>query len=969
MVFVDSTLEAEAEDIEIEMLLEAEREREAAEAPEPAPESEAEPEPAPEPAPVAPPRRKEAVKPVEVAPELAHLKPQIEKAREEQVQRRKEEKILSKHRERQEEAEKIMEQTGVTAQEALASLGAPVPQWAIDRAQEEAIREVEKKAKVTRVGVKTETPGFIQTAKIKALREKNPRLYKILKEQGIEAYNRVVLTGQFVSKIEVKRFERSLEQFKKEHTQLPDGSWIANDDFRKMQVFNKAIIKLNNYTDEEGMVDGAAFLRDNPKDRKTLKDTGLTAKNIADWRVYNAQLKQLQDPEVITLIDKAKGISRAAFDGMFLPYIKSFRESKELGRAEAKGIITPQEATTRVDNKISNLLLHTADILVPGVWARRWNEFSPLERAINISLDLLIVVPIARASLVSVRGMGGKAAVKALIKSEAKLTQALLKPIRKTYGKEFAQKFSGVSKAQQTYLARLAKLERLKAKGLKTKAQAKAVTVAEERLKRSAKEFKDAAKGKMGFEDNLAREMFERIEKDIIGQTKAVSQAINSPKSNIKLLKAELGRLESELARVKTKHPTDPTRWTDLVVKTLNKTTELNQATSKIPLQSSQSRLVGLRSELINIDNAMKVAQTPKLRKQLLFKRNKLSRQAREVEAELQRGIARMDVDWGRGGGLPKSRGRVPTLTRPKPRRVLPKEFKVDIQKFGAGRVTTATMAEGVAAITRIFRHPLSKDAVEKIIHEVVTPDVLRRISEESARKLQRAIQTKVRAISKPITASQLKAKVRAITSEQVKAQGVAKEAAKVSPEVKPLIQPAVKPSVKPITKAAIKPAVKVPVKPIIPKPKLIPKIIPPSPMSDNERRRIIKKSVGAITFRMGELNKRDVWYTYISPYQKPEDKVVVVGKPPLGATIVRGPGSAIKTAQLLYGKTISRKIMDDVGFMDVIMEPISGRRGMRLTFKPDPLGETTGDFGITKRSVIEPDKKGVFPLKNKVAV
>lgn len=140
-------------------------------------------------------------------------------------------------------------------------------------------------------------------------------------------------------------------------------------------------------------------------------------------------------------------------------------------------------------------------------------------------------------------------------------------------------------------------------------------------------------------------------------------------------------------------------------------------------------------------------------------------------------------------------------------------------------------------------------------------------------------------------------------------------------------------------------------------------KISLPSYGADRQTRRLIKERSGVIAFRMGELQGKDVWHIIAQPYETEADHLMVYGKKPSGATIVRGPESAPKTAQLLYGKTVSRRILMDIGIVDATLAPISGRKGIKLTFTPDPLQKTTGDITLGHNVSIDGNRK-VFPLR-----
>ncbi len=137
-------------------------------------------------------------------------------------------------------------------------------------------------------------------------------------------------------------------------------------------------------------------------------------------------------------------------------------------------------------------------------------------------------------------------------------------------------------------------------------------------------------------------------------------------------------------------------------------------------------------------------------------------------------------------------------------------------------------------------------------------------------------------------------------------------------------------------------------------------KMIPILPLSggrtDEENRKLIKHSGGAIAWRQGMVGGKDRWDTIIHPYESNAEYVMVLGKKPDGATIVaRGKGSAYATAQMLRGKPPTHRVTVDSGFQDIGIEP-KGKRGIRLDYTPDPKMQTTGDITIGQRtSVISP--------------
>jgi len=168
------------------------------------------------------------------------------------------------------------------------------------------------------------------------------------------------------------------------------------------------------------------------------------------------------------------------------------------------------------------------------------------------------------------------------------------------------------------------------------------------------------------------------------------------------------------------------------------------------------------------------------------------------------------------------------------------------------------------------------------------------------------------------------------------------------SPKPSPKPSPSLIPS--PVTPAAPSPTPS-PTPSLAPSPKPLPKpIIKPRGGSDKEKRQIIKKSGGAIAWRQGELQGKDVWYVGMQPYSAEKDYVVVLGRKPAGANIVKGPGSAYQTVTLLKGSPPEKKVTGDIGFFDFALEP-KGSRKIGISFRPDSKQETTGDVTLGRKT------------------
>lgn len=105
---------------------------------------------------------------------------------------------------------------------------------------------------------------------------------------------------------------------------------------------------------------------------------------------------------------------------------------------------------------------------------------------------------------------------------------------------------------------------------------------------------------------------------------------------------------------------------------------------------------------------------------------------------------------------------------------------------------------------------------------------------------------------------------------------------------------------------------------------------------SDKEKRKAILRANGAVGWRQGELNGVDRWDVIVSPYTSREDYVIVFGDKPKGAYIVKGPGSARRTAQILYGQRLRKPVrFDTPGAFNVHLTP-SGERNVKLEFNRD---------------------------------
>ena len=202
-------------------------------------------------------------------------------------------------------------------------------------------------AETVTIGRRTRSPYEVyNTPEIQELARKDPYLYKVLRDEGMEGYEEAARQreGAFIFA------ERSeAERFKAIHTQLPDGQWIANKDLEDVrggspelyrllttqgftavsdyinvqnELYEKnqaAIKKLDRYADKDGMVDIHSYIKDNPGDFDTLKNAGISQDAIGELRRRQELEEKVDKDTMLALL------------GVITP---SMRKKREEQRAE-----------------------------------------------------------------------------------------------------------------------------------------------------------------------------------------------------------------------------------------------------------------------------------------------------------------------------------------------------------------------------------------------------------------------------------------------------------------------------------------------------------------------------------------------------------------------------------------------------------------------------------------------------------
>ena len=237
---------------------------------------------------------------------------------------------------------------------------------------------------------------------------------------------------------------------------------------------------------------------------------------------------------------------------------------------------------------------------------------------------------------------------------------------------------------------------------------------------------------------------------------------------------------------------------------------------------------------------------------------------------------------------------------------------------------------------------PLTAEEMETAIQQVV--DVDTKVITETA------IQTANEAKAEGATDTQVKQQVAQQVATQTETLTDTEVKTKVQQKVEAITEQAVKTKVATGTGVRSGKSSKPTKSKVMPRPRI------PKPKQEKANRRQIKAAKGAIAFRTGELNKKDVWRVIMWPYRQ-VDMVTVLGRTPQGAVAVRGPESARRTA-IKIGRAPSKELMIDMGFQDVTVTPL-GEKNIKLGFKPDPKLETTLPLTVTGTGK-------AFPLEDK---
>lgn len=538
-----------------------------------------------------------------------------------------------------------------------------------------------------------------------------------------------------------------------------------------------------------------------------------------------------------------------------------------------------------------------------------WKGNSDVGRAVNILIDIAILAPFARAGIRNIKMKVDpfKAASKQLILQEQMVNRQLAKVISKTYGKRVGDSLRAVDKAQAKYIEQLVRLDKLRSAKHPNVAKITAANSVAETLARdlevTASKFVNSIKGKAGFDSPTVARMINDLPREMTRNIKSAVEGLKPQKVNVAKLKADVARAEVKLKEAQIKHPTDPSKWADLMA---------DHAIAQSKLEQAAARgMIELYDDLLKARARLAQAKTPATR-------TKIQAEVYSLEDKVRRAIRSMEVEWGRGGLVTTGRGGVATLTRTSPKAPPGTGAGVRVRP----RVKPTVDAISAASLARIRAdYNLKPAEVTKIEPMVVTtlsplektiakstPEVIAEVEEMTIKAIQQAtdlvVQNKTMAEIRAAVENALRSQIQAVT--------------------KPALRTQLQTKLKIITRVAIKTAIKIRTRLKL---KWRPKISIRIPTDDGSRLLTPTEAAGAVAWKQGFMYK-----LIYPPYGK--DNIVNTTKPIEGVKYATGVRSAYESIVRIGGK-VPLVIKRDMGIMDIT---ITTRRKAkpRMKFKRD---------------------------------
>jgi len=716
-------------------------------------------------------------------------------------------------------------------------------------------------------------------------------------------------------------------------------SFLIDAGFDKVEIagikaYDKALTDLKPYTDKEGKIDIV----------EALRAKAVTAKDLELVGIGDKAIKQAEHYSKI-------GKARTFWEGM-----------------------TPWEEWKGEKVSVEGVGEMAAVMIVPGVWAKDWNEMDNKWRAINIAIDVAVLIPfvgwVARGGKIGLAGLRiSSKAIRATAKtarvageSQKALTSSL-KAFQKaemgakgyaklasdvqhlTYASRAADKAfaDNIMKLTSVTPKQLAKFEKLSGmQGLK-----KSILEVGKTQKELDKAWSVASKFRVGSKPYIQE--LTKVQKAQAGLNTALGKFDRVMRPRVKLREAtgwdrvmrpiekELKQAEDEMGRLFQKQ-------------------KAGEYIDPDYLKQVRSTVESLKADLANFKAAKAAGEMPPMPKGYVMKWAEIEKTSPErLLGDIEDFLSKRRAPPGIQQPLPLTprAGKVTVKVAEKvkveaPPRVsklkLEPAYKPEIRPERA-KVKAPSVFPGIKAKPKIYVKPTPTEIVgitaaewsrmpiaarEKVLREVevvayeavVIPATRGLTKAEQIAAVQAATRTAIRNAVKAITQGATKAEVEA------QAKAALQPLTKVVPETK----------VKTLTKTIVKTTTKLTPKLRI-RPKLRLRIWIPLP-SGESRVLTEKEEEGIIAWKMGFMYKM-----IFPPYG--QKQIVNSRKPLAGVKYYTGIGSAFKSI-IARGGVVPRVVLRDMGIMDIRIETPKGSRKPTIHFKRDIHQRTRTTPGVS---------------------
>jgi len=716
-----------------------------------------------------------------------------------------------------------------------------------------------------------------------------------------------------------------------------------------------ALGKLNYVTNKDNLVDGAKYLRDNPRDVQTLEIAGFGESAIKGWQELNNQLvgwsaeietqgNEFKSRVADLIIDRphltqldAEKIARVEFkhEGKVLEPSPDLPTQIKLADAHFKSLSPEEQAIIKAQWK--QLPVTAAEMIVPGVYvARHWTELDTKGKVINIALDaasILLAVGIFKLAGVATRQLSGVNKVSRVAKSAGKAgreldiaqktyntAQKVLKPNSKLlikHANNVAKAQAKSMKADRAFLNNLQRLQRLSPKDLKVLAKQSGLKNIDKAIISVTKSQKQVVK------------LWNRIDKMKFNPNAKTAKEIAS---NNKYLK-ELSKLQQAQARLQAAldnagsalsprySPSPPTEEF--------KGFKVEWGEKKPTIKPIEDETIKSIEKYLATDKSLKPSQPNfwELEKSPVATKVKPKAVPEKVAEAKGKHQLKLKAVYEKAKAKPKEKPRIPESAFPG----IKSAPKV-IAKVTAATIPSEAFSRMAAAqVAKYYGTEEVVDAVSKtLLGQIVKSKGFERIVPSTVEKVNQAIREIIDIYNKALQKGKTSTEARQIVSE----------AAATRLKATPLSAAQTVTATNIVTKIATRTPFEISPRLFTIKSRLLRPFATKGIKAEKMGGVVVPK--GTITWRQGK-----VWYAIKPPYKEKGD-VLLLKHPPVGAEVYKGASSAYKTIQALEGD-VNIVLNLDLGVQDITIKSPTRKPGKKgaIKYRKDPQRRTTGDISL----------------------